>query len=103
MFQVDCTMLPQSVTDFAFDHLKGDVAHSVDTDDIDIDYDTQTVKVDVGNMDDTYTVQEQIQERAYEKINDIEFETKQGYDTGFEVNELHAVKSAVSEVSVTAE
>lgn len=99
MFEIDCAMLPEAVTDFAFDHLKGDVA-TIDSDKLELDYNEQVVEVDVGNMDAAYTVRDLLQERAYEKIHDLKFETEQGYNTGFEVNELQAAKSAVEEISV---
>lgn len=101
MFQIDCTMVPQAVTDFAFDHLKDDVP--INSSALGLDYESQEVSVDVGDMDTVYTVRDAIQERAYEKIADLEQETENGFNTGFEVNELRAARDAVSNITVVTE
>lgn len=95
MFKVDCSTLPQAVTDFAFDHLADDV----EADSIELEYEAQIVHVDTGDMKLASEVQNAIQSRAVEKVSDMKSEANRGYDVGFTEQELDGLQRAVHEHS----
>jgi len=90
MFKLNCHNIPQTVTDYAFDHLTDDV-----TDDVEIDYEKQTVVIDTGNMKLASEVEKAVQSRSIERISDMESELNRGYDVGLSEAELEQAKTAV--------
>jgi hypothetical protein len=81
------------VSDFAFDHLKDEVPHS---EKLDLNYEDQQVAIHTETEATAEKVKEVIEEYSLEKVNDLLWETKNGYDTGFEVNELQTIQRVVT-------
>jgi hypothetical protein len=92
MFQIDCSNIPTEITDFVFDHLNDDIENS---DVLDIDYTTQIVSIDTGNMGLASEVKESIQSRAIEQVNDMQSELNRGYTVGFSKEELKTIESEI--------
>lgn len=68
MFVVTVTDVPKAATDFAFDYLESDIDNSSV---LEIDYDTQEVYVDTGNMKLPYEVRITLIERLQEGLQSL--------------------------------
>lgn len=91
-----CDTVIQDATDYAFDQLE----HSAV---IDKNYDKQFVVVRVEEMGETDNIIRMLYNSSFEKITDMLFEARNGYDVGYAEDELYELKNTLDSAEFTVE
>lgn len=92
--KIVCDTVISEATDFAFDQLENPAV-------VDKNYDEQFVVVRVDEMDETDEIIRTLYNSSFEKITDMLFEARNGYDVGYTEDELYELKNTLSSTEFT--
>ena len=89
---LDCSAIEPELTDYAFDQLEHKNV---------LDKDYQSQKLILNQSADPDEIRELVFRSCIEKSSDMIYEAKQGYDVGYELEELRSIHNTLQKSHIT--